>query len=183
LSSYYLLYGNNIQSFPAGFQLIAGNTYRRTYTAGDPTQPDPQKSFWAELNQTGQDILSQRALGFNCLNYNANPEGTLYRHFLPDKAYLDAHCPQGVRFELMFPSCWNGKDVTADDHHSHMAYPDLVMGGTCPPGFETQLPSLLYETIWNTYAFKDRNGRFVISNGDTEGNYMPYKTKIMLTRV
>ena len=149
--------------------MIAGDTFRRTYTAGDPTQPDPDKSAWAGLKQTGQDTLRQRALGFNCLNYGKTPEGTLDRHYLPEKSFLDQNCAQGVRFELMFPSCWNGKDLSNSDFKSHMAYPDLVMNGNCPSGFETRLPSILYETIWDTYAFKNRNGRFVLSNGDTTG--------------
>lgn len=149
--------------------MIAGDTNRRNYTAGDPSKPDPQKSSWSLLGQTKQSILEQRAIGFNCLNYGRDPEGTLYRHFLPDKAFLDANCANGVRFEMMFPSCWNGKDVDTDDHKSHMAYPDLVIDGTCPEGFETSVPNLLYEVIWNTNAFKNRNGRFVIANGDTQG--------------
>ncbi|KAI8158274.1 hypothetical protein K4K49_004866 [Colletotrichum sp. SAR 10_70] len=167
--AYYLLNGKNIKAFPPGFRMVAGDTDRRNYTAGDPSQPDPQKSEWAALGQTKQSVLEQRAVGFNCLNYARAPEGTLYRHFLPDKAYLDANCANGVRFEMMFPSCWNGKDLDSTDHKSHMAYPDLVIDGTCPEGFETSTPNLLYETIWNTYAFKDRAGRFVIANGDTQG--------------
>ncbi|KXH64089.1 hypothetical protein CSAL01_01336 [Colletotrichum salicis] len=167
--AYYLLNGKDIKAFPPGFRMIAGDTYRRNYTAGDPSKPDPQKSEWAILGQTDQSVLRQRAIGFNCLNYARAPEGTLYRHFLPDKAYLDANCANGVRFEMMFPSCWNGKDVDSTDHKSHMAYPDLVIDGTCPDGFETSTPNLLYEIIWNTYAFKDRSGRFVVANGDTQG--------------
>ncbi|OHF01798.1 hypothetical protein CORC01_02989 [Colletotrichum orchidophilum] len=167
--AYYLLNGKNIKAFPPGFRMIAGDTHRRNYTAGDPSKPDPQKSDWAILGQTSQSVLRQRAIGFNCLNYGRAPEGTLYRHFLPDKAYLDANCANGVRFEMMFPSCWNGKDLDSTDHKSHMAYPDLVIDGTCPDGFETSTPNLLYEVIWNTYAFKGRSGRFVISNGDTQG--------------
>ncbi|KAL0943425.1 WSC domain-containing protein [Colletotrichum truncatum] len=167
--AYYLLNGKNIKAFPPGFRMIAGDTDRRNYTAGDPSKPDPQKSDWVTLGQTKQSVLEQRAVGFNCLNYERAPEGTLYRHFLPDKDYLDANCANGVRFEMMFPSCWNGKDKDSPDHKSHMAYPDLVIDGTCPEGFETSVPNLLYETIWNTYAFKNRAGRFVISNGDTQG--------------
>ncbi|GKT41107.1 uncharacterized protein ColSpa_01288 [Colletotrichum spaethianum] len=167
--AYYLLNGKDIKAFPPGFRMIAGDTDRRNYTAGDPSQPDPQKSAWSTLGQTTQSILEQRAIGFNCLNYARDPEGTLYRHFLPDKAYLDANCANGVRFEMMFPSCWNGKDLDSNDHKSHVAYPDLVMDGTCPDGFETSVPNLLYEVIWNTNAFKSRSGRFVIANGDLTG--------------
>ena len=167
---YYLLYGDNIQAFPTGFRMISGDTFRRNYTAGDPSQPDPPKSFWAELNQTSQDILAQRALGFNCLNYAKTPEGTLYRHYLPDKEYLDANCLDGVRFELMFPSCWKGGDaIDSENHKEHMAFPDLVMTGDCPDDYPVRVPSMLFEVIWNTNAFVGRTGTFVIGNGDETG--------------
>ncbi|QUC22380.1 uncharacterized protein UV8b_06621 [Ustilaginoidea virens] len=167
--AYYLLYGNNVTAFPQGFRMISGSNDRRSYTAGDPSQPDPPKSQWASLGQTTQSILAERAVGFNCLNYARNPEGTLYRHFLPEQTYLDANCADGLRLELMFPSCWNGKDLDSKNHKDHLAFPDLVMTGNCPDGYPVRLPSMLYEVIWNTAAYKGRNGRFVLSNGDTTG--------------
>ncbi|KAJ9131255.1 WSC domain-containing protein [Pleurostoma richardsiae] len=175
LAYYFLnsLPGENITAFPEGFRMIAGNSLRRNYTAGDgnAANPDPPKSEWAALGQTDQDTLSQRALGFNCLWYNnpAGDEASLYRHFLPDKTYTDAHCPNGLRLELMFPSCWNGKDLDSTDHKSHVAYPDLVITGNCPDDFPVRFPGLFYEIIWNTYAFKDTPGRFVLANGDPLG--------------
>lgn len=169
--AYYLLYGDNIKAFPDNFRMIAGNNNRRSYTAGDPSQPDPEKSQWQSLGQTGQSVLEQRALGFNCLNYNKQPEGTLFRHYMPDKDYLDANCADGIRLEIMFPSCWDGSNSDSPDHQSHMAYPNLVMTGECPYGYQTRVPSLMYETIWDTNAFKGRNGHFYISNGDNEGEF------------
>ncbi|KAH0598695.1 hypothetical protein MHUMG1_03999 [Metarhizium humberi] len=168
--AYYLLYGDNITAFPPGFQMISGDNDRRNYTLGDARQPDPDRSQWAALGQTTQEALAQRAIGFNCLNYATKPEQTLYRHYLPPKAELDQNCTDGVRFEIMFPSCWKGGNaIDSEDHKSHMAFPDQVMTGTCPEGYPVRTPSILYETIWNTYAFKNRDGRFVVSNGDTTG--------------
>ncbi|KAI1843964.1 hypothetical protein JX266_009830 [Neoarthrinium moseri] len=169
--SYYLLRDpkNNVKAFPKGFRMIAGDTNRRNYTLGDVSQPDPGQSSWESLGQTTQDALEQRALGFNCLNYNKDAEASLYRHFMPDKAYLDANCPDGLRLELAFPSCWNGKDLDSTNHRSHMAYPDLVQDGACPEGFETRLVTLFYETIWNTAAFASSDGYFVMANGDPTG--------------
>lgn len=152
-------------AFPENFRMIAGDPYLRDFPW---PIPDPPKSEWTG-KQASQAALRQKAIGFNCLNYALDPEPSLGRHFLPNKTYLDEHCTDGVRFELMFPSCWNGKDVDSDDHRSHVAYPSLVMDGTCPEGFETRVVSLFYETIWDTYAFKDKEGYFVISNGDPTG--------------
>ncbi|KAK8040818.1 hypothetical protein PG994_013825 [Apiospora phragmitis] len=169
--SYYLFRDpkNNVKAFPEGFQMIAGSNYRRNYPLGNPAQPDPPQSNWKALGQTTQEALEQRAVGFNCLDYSKAPEASLFRHFMPTKDYLDANCPDGIRLELAFPSCWNGQDVDSKDHKSHMAYPDLVQDGNCPEGFETRLVTLFYEVIWATNAFKGKPGKFVVSNGDPTG--------------
>ncbi|KAJ5794975.1 hypothetical protein N7457_001574 [Penicillium paradoxum] len=172
---YYLLYGygsgedyadeDRITAFPDNFRMLAGDPFQRNFSL---PVPDPPKSEWTGIHGT-QEALRAKAVGFNCLNYNEKPEATLERHFLPNKTYLDAHCTDGVRFELMFPSCWNGKDLDSHDHKSHVQYPSLVMDGTCPEGYETRLVSLLFETIWDTYAFKDFDGYFTLANGDPTG--------------
>ncbi|POS88426.1 hypothetical protein EPUL_000172, partial [Erysiphe pulchra] len=168
--AYYLLHPNpgnkTLSSFPAGFQMIAGDTNQRNFSY---PVPDIEKSLWNQHPYNTQAFLRQAALGFNCLNYNAAPEGALYRHFLPDKNFLDANCPHGVRFELMFPSCWNGQREIPSNKMDHMAYPSQVMTGECPKEFPERLPSLFYEIIWDTYAFKGLQGRFVIANGDPTG--------------
>lgn len=69
---------------------------------------------------------------------------------------------------VFFPSCWNGEN-DSDNHKSHVQYPDLVNGGTCPEGFEKRIPSLFYETIWQTYDFKGLPGTFMFANGDPTG--------------
>ncbi|OBT76836.1 hypothetical protein VF21_04798 [Pseudogymnoascus sp. 05NY08] len=159
LSYYFLNYApgeTKITAFPHGMEMIAGDTNQRNFTAG-------------ESAPTTQNGLAQKALGFNCLNYDKAPEGSLYRHFMPDKAYLDANCKDGIRAELMFPSCWNGKDVTSANKKDHVAYPSTVMDGTCPEGFPIRLPGLFFETIWNTAEFDGVDGEFVFSNGDPTG--------------
>ncbi|KAI0205102.1 hypothetical protein F4808DRAFT_273182 [Astrocystis sublimbata] len=168
--AYYLLRGDNVTAYPPGFKMIAGNNYRREYTVGDPHSPDPPQSNWAGLKQTGQSDLEQRAIGFNCLDYKKDPEASLYRHYLPDKSFTDANCPDGIRFELMFPSCWNG-ETDSKDHKSHVAYPDLVGNGNCPDTHTQRLVTLFYETIWDTGSekFKGKSGSFVVSNGDRTG--------------
>ena len=157
--------------------MIAGDTHQRNFTYPVPDLP---KSDWTG-DLTDQAFLRQAALGFNCLNYAGPAEGSLSRHFLPDKAYLDANCLDGVRFELMFPSCWNGSP-TSPNYKDHVAYPSEVMTGNCPAGFETRLVSLFYETIWNTYAFKGVDGQFVLANGDPTGKSLSsFRASIQLT--
>lgn len=167
--SYYLLEPKDakLKAFPKGFEMLAGDTHRRNFSY---PVPDIEKSAWTGDLQS-QDFLREWALGFNCLNYGATPEAALARHEMPEKSFLDQNCPQGVRLELMFPSCWDGKNLDGVNHDkkSHMAYPNLGNAGTCPEGFPVRMVSLFYETIWNTYEFKDEEGEFVFSNGDKTG--------------
>jgi hypothetical protein len=149
--------------------MISGDNSRRNYTAGNYKEPDPPKSQWESLKQNTQNILAQRAIGFMCLNYRKVPEARLSRHYLPDKAFLDDNCTDGVRIELAFPSCWNGKDLDSKNHANHVAFPTYISSGTCPKGFNVRVPALMYEVIWKTQAFAGRSGRFVIANGDFTG--------------
>lgn len=161
--------------------MLAGDSNRRNYSVGDTSyeEPDPPKSEWAALNQTNQDDLAQRAIGFNCLDYSKAAEGSLYRHFLPSKDYIDANCPDGIRTELMFPSCWDGVNLDSSDHKSHVAYPDLVITGDCPDTHPVRLPGLFYETIWEMAAFSNRTGIFAFSNGDPLGKILFLFTEIL----
>ncbi|KAK0739574.1 hypothetical protein B0T21DRAFT_284510 [Apiosordaria backusii] len=169
--AYYLLNkdaGNpdkGVKAFPNGFRMVAGDSNRRNYSIGTRNymDADPEKSLWAMLGETSQEDLAQRAVGFNCLDYNKKPEGALVRHYLPEKGYLDGNCPDGIRLELMFPSCWNGKDLDSANHRSHVAYPDLVTDGWCPKGFDTKLPSLMFEIIYETNKFNGIPGEFSLT--------------------
>lgn len=150
--------------------MISGDTDRRTYTAGDYTERDPELSSWPGPDEADQKVLAQRAIGFNCLNYARPPEGTLERHYLPTKEFLDANCANGLRMEIMFPSCWKGEGhIDSPNHKDHVAFPHLVKSGDCPKDYSERLSSLLYEIIWNTAAFKGRDGKFVFSNDDDTG--------------
>lgn len=163
--SYYLPYLDNITAFPEGFQMLAGNPSIRNFTGPFPDTP---LSSWSLDATNDQFFLQQRALGFNCLNYQVAPEPSLYRHVLPSKTYMDTNCADGLRLELAFPSCGNG-EIDSQDHTSHMAYPNLVKEGNCPSGFEVHYPFLFYETIYATNAFADEDGEFVLSYGDPVG--------------
>jgi hypothetical protein len=176
--SYYFLNADaanpngTIKAFPEGFRMLAGDSTRRNCTINDQPCPfpDPPTSSWAALGEIAQPDLEQRAIGFNCLHYTAGwDEPTLYRHFLPPKAFLDLNCTDGLRMELMFPSCWDGQNLDSPDHKSHVAYPDLVMAGACPSGYNVKLPALFYEVIYATYVFNESDGEFVFANGDPTG--------------
>lgn len=165
--SYYELLARErekIVAFPPGFQMISGDSQRRSLSL---PVPDPEKSNW-QLRDKTQDALSQKDLGCNCLG-SKESEPSLARHFMPTKSFLDANCPDGIRMELMFPSGWDREHLDSPNHKDHVAFSDLVLDGRCPQGFESRLPSMHYEVVWNTSAFRDSNGTFVLANGDTTG--------------
>jgi hypothetical protein len=142
--------------------MLAGDAQRRNITI---PVPDPPLSFWSPEDKT-QVALSEKAIGFTCLGV---AEGALKRHFLPPKSFIDSNCIDGLRLELQFPSCWNGRTLHPRDIEPQMAYPDLLSEGECPNGFNVRLPALYFETIWATAAFRNASGRFLLSNGDDLG--------------
>lgn len=148
--------------------MISGDARQRNFTL---PIPDPPTSFWT-VNDTTQSALAQKATGFNCLNYYTPgfvTEGSREYHYIRNKTFTDENCPDGLRAELLFPSCWNGKDLTSANHKSHVQFPELVQTGACPTGFPVRLPVLFYEIIFDVKQFKGYPGKFVLANGDATG--------------
>ena len=60
-----------------------------------------------------------------------------------------AVCPAGHELELLldFPDCWNGRDLDAPDHKSHMAY---GAGGACPASHPVPVPRLQFKLRYPT---------------------------------
>ena len=109
----------------------------------------------------------QLAVSYACLNYNgpATPQ---------TQAFPTVNCPDGLRAQVYFPSCWDGVNLDSPDHKSHMAYPiGQYDDGTCPDSHPQPLISIFYEVIWNTPDFaSDWYGSgqpFVWSMGDPTG--------------
>lgn len=151
-------------AMPNGLTMISGDTFQRNFTWPIPDPPMP----WTGPDGS-QAALAQKAVGFNCLNYAIAPEPSLYRHFLPSQAYINANCVDGLRLELLFPQCWNGS-LDSADHKSHLAFPSSsINGGTCPPGYDQLINQIFYETIYDTAQFAHKTGQFVLANGDSTG--------------
>ncbi|KAK8062396.1 WSC domain-containing protein [Apiospora hydei] len=119
--------------------------------AGDPT------------NRNKSDSLAQRAVSFACLGIDGPATPELPNH----------NCPAGLRTQLIFPSCWDGKNLDSPDHRSHMAYPSGVDTGFCPPTHPKRFITIFYEVTWSVDDLKDQwygdKQPFVFSHGDPEG--------------
>ena len=72
---------------------------------------------------------------------------------------------------MFFPACWDGVNLDSPDHMSHMAYPDGIDNGLCPPSHPIHLVSIFYEVYFSVAPFNALNdgGRFVLANGDPTG--------------
>jgi len=110
------------------------------------------------------NTLEQRAVNFVCLG-NEGP----HTNNMPDK-----NCPNGLRSQIVFPSCWNGKDLDSPNHKSHVAYPSAMDNGYCPPTHPKRFITLFVEIVWQVDAFKDKwpipsKNPFVFANGDPTG--------------
>lgn len=57
------------------------------------------------------------------------------------------NCPVGARLWQMiyFPQCWDGANLDAPDHKSHMSYP---VGGRCPATHPVALPEVSFNVIY-----------------------------------
>ena len=55
-----------------------------------------------------------------------------------------AACPVGdmVRLTIIFPQCWDGKNLDSPNHQSHMSYPDYGSPSHCPSGHPVALPEI-----------------------------------------
>ncbi|KAN0126382.1 protein of unknown function (DUF1996) domain containing protein [Russula decolorans] len=131
-----------VEAFPDGIRIFTGNPYLRS----DPQNQESKAISWLCLDSNGPAV--PRTQGFTNTN-----------------------CPDGLRAQVFFPSCWDGVNLDASDHKSHMAYPDGIDNGRCPPTHPHHLVSIFFEVLFSVRQFNALNdgGRFVLSNGDPTG--------------
>lgn len=137
------------KAFPPNFRMLSGSPVLRSYDA---------------------DSHSQQAIDYLCLDFNGK---TTKHQSLPEKV-----CPSGIRSQVNFQSCWNGKDLDSPDHKSHVAYrsggPDK--GECTDPNFPVSLPRIFLEVYWATGDFDNVRSQamkpeqpFVFAYGDRTG--------------
>ncbi|KAI0367419.1 WSC-domain-containing protein [Pilatotrama ljubarskyi] len=137
-----------VHAFPKGLKMVAGDTNRRTYNASS---------------------YADQAVSYVCLDYSGAHNND------PDWAerpnFFDHTCPDGMRAQVFFPSCWDGKNLDSPDHKSHMAYPVQAYNtGDCPDSHPVHLVSLFYEMFVSVDQFPYYGpGSWVLANGDTTG--------------
>ncbi|CBF73423.1 hypothetical protein AN7870.2 [Aspergillus nidulans FGSC A4] len=130
---------------PAGFRMVAGNPFDRR----------------------NKGNIAAQARSFACLDYDG--PGTPQTHGFPT-----TNCPNGLRAQVFFPSCWDGVNLDSPDHRSHVAYPTQEYdSGPCPASHPVRIISIFIEVTWHTEQFADMwygdKQPFVFSYGDPTG--------------
>lgn len=79
-------------------------------------------------------------------------------------------CINGLRAQVHFQTCWNGKDLYKADN-SHVAHTNQIDNGICPPDYPYQLPHIFLETNYAVEQVPNNydGGRYVLSMGDPTG--------------
>ncbi|KAE9400895.1 hypothetical protein BT96DRAFT_1095870 [Gymnopus androsaceus JB14] len=140
----------NTTAFPNDFRMLSGDTTLRTLNASS---------------------FAQQAITFLCLQFS----GPSNRY---NELPVGVSCPAGIRSQINFPSCWDGKNLDSEDHRSHVAFlstgPD---NGTCnDPRYPVTFPRIFMEVWWTTQDFESQRDQamtpsqpFVFANGDPTG--------------
>lgn len=121
--------------------------------AGDPNSKSPNRIF----------------------TYYCHRKPDLSDEISSDNFNFDDPCIGGIKFDLTFPSCWDGINLYKPDQ-SHMAYPTHgLRDGPCPASHPIRLPSILLEYTYHPENYpaitkgKNMRGNLAWANGDTTG--------------
>lgn len=143
MAVYYLGRGDdkNLQPFPPGFRMVSGNKAARSYN---------QQALIPGSNRPIADRVS-----FACLDGTPNPE---------QPGMVNTNCKDGLRAQIHFQSCWNGKDLYKPDN-SHVEYMSGLDNGKCPSTHPVALMHIFFEVLYGVNNIKKDGGRFVFSQG------------------
>ncbi|RXW18114.1 hypothetical protein EST38_g7736 [Candolleomyces aberdarensis] len=166
MTVYYIQPPNNqkVTAFPKGFRMIVGD-------------PMLRRGGTIQAGSAAANALTFRCFSENFGGNTAAPGGGTDTNQLPTRA-----CRGGIRSNIYFPACWDGKSLDTADHHSHVAFAQgnvqpgglFFFGGTCPSTHPVRIPLVLYEIVWDTRPFlnswpTDGSQPLVFSMGDPTG--------------
>ncbi|KAK4109152.1 hypothetical protein N656DRAFT_359337 [Canariomyces notabilis] len=164
ITVYYTAPGpNTVTAFKPGFRMFSGDAARRTSSG------------------LGRNMQSC----FRCYT-GPNFGGNIYSPCMDPQRDTETFpkqpCPGGIRSSVIFPICWDGKNLDTPNHKDHVAHPVdgpatfAVVNGKCPASHPVKIPQVHYEIVWDTTKFNNKNEwpedgsqPFVLSNGDPTG--------------
>jgi hypothetical protein len=152
-----------ITAFKPGFRMLVGDPAMRSRKDQTLRRQNCYRCY------TGPNFGGDT--GAPCMDNNVDTE-----------AFPSKQCKGGIRSNIHFPTCWDGKNLDSPDHKAHVAYPSngptnfLGTNGQCPSSHPVKIPQLMYEVVWDTTPFNDKSlwpadgsQPFVLSTGDPTG--------------
>ncbi|KAL7903870.1 COOH terminal WSC domain-containing protein [Trichoderma velutinum] len=177
---YYFFEASNddIKAFPAGLQILAGDTMSRTVpAAGGGDQLDPSKGPVNNIQFTCP------RLSYNPPSYPVGSDGSKFGMVDPHNqgagvGFPDVTCDglySPLRMDIHFPSCYNPA-AGLTNYKENTRFPTDAGNGKrdCPEGW-IHVPHLFFEVYFDTQPYKGRwtenqgTQPFVLSNGDVTG--------------
>ncbi|KAM7186757.1 protein of unknown function (DUF1996) domain containing protein [Naviculisporaceae sp. PSN 640] len=153
----------SITAFKPGFRMLVGDPMMRS-------RPDTKL---------------KRQNCYRCYtgpNFGGDTGAPCQDNAVDTEAFPNKPCPGGIRSNVHFPTCWDGKNLDTPNHQDHVAYPVsgpatfLSLGGACPSTHPVRIPQLMYEVVWDTTKFNnkaewpaDGSQPFILSTGDNTG--------------
>ncbi|RDL32477.1 Uncharacterized protein BP5553_08933 [Venustampulla echinocandica] len=163
---YYVSPGKGkVTAFKPGFRMLVGDATQRA--------------------KKGSGMKSQTC--FRCFsgpNFGGDNASPCADAKLDTETLPAGQCLGGIRSNILYPTCWDGKNLDSPDHKSHVAYPSSgpatftgsSTGGDCPASHPVKIPQIMLEIVWDTKAFNnkadwpaDGSQPFVLSTGDPTG--------------
>lgn len=148
MAVYYLGRGDttsDIKPFPPGFRMLSGDALARSYNKSAMTYKNTRP-------------IADR-VSFACLDTAPKAE---------TPGMSDTTCKNGLRAQVHFQSCWNGKDLYKPDN-SHVAYMSGIDNGECPPTHPVHFMHVFFEVLYSVGNIQQDGGRFIFANGDPTG--------------
>jgi Domain of unknown function (DUF1996) len=145
--------GRPVASSPADLRIDA---YYMVLDKPVPVQPMPFGLRMIAGDSKAQAPQPTKIVHYNCIKLPNGGQVT------SDSAAMPT-CPAGsyVSAKIVFPGCWDGKNLDSADHKSHMAYP---VRNACPASHPVRLPTLGIRLRWKM-AEALPAGRLSLSSG------------------
>ncbi|KAJ3055516.1 hypothetical protein HK097_010292 [Rhizophlyctis rosea] len=139
-----------IRAFPPGFRMVAGNP------------------AFSRAGQAAPETIQYKCVGNPQIGHLSFDDWSFYKKY---------KCPGGLRVEITFPQCWDGRNlkpvlVTLKNGkkawYSHTRY---SKGTTCPSTHPQKIMQVFYEFLFYTDDFwvGDQHPDLIWSTGDTTG--------------
>ncbi|KAK1750408.1 hypothetical protein QBC47DRAFT_310055 [Echria macrotheca] len=166
LTVYYTAMGKGSSTaFKPGFRMFSGDAARRVPSGFGKNMQSCYRCF-PGVNFQGNTMSP-------CMDPKIDSEG-----------FPKTPCPGGIRSSVIFPLCWDGKNLDSPNHIDHVAHPEsgpasfAVTTAKCPASHPVKIPQVHLEIVWDTRNFASikedwsadgSKQPLVLSSGDETG--------------